>query len=98
MCSACGYPSAPGHWTDAGASTPTDRLRNRFARLTTINRLLSPYKLKAHDDGVTPGLHLMNASGNHVLVENLEVLWLTAEKMAGRPIDPLNTEQESKAV
>ena len=27
MCSACGFPAAPGHWTDAGAQTPGDRLR-----------------------------------------------------------------------
>ena len=29
MCSACGFPAAPGHWTDAGAQTPGDRLRLR---------------------------------------------------------------------
>ena len=32
MCSACGYPAAPGHWTEAGAPTAHDRLRAKFRR------------------------------------------------------------------
>ena len=49
MCSACGFPAAPGHWTDAGAQGPGDRLRLRFLRLTAVNRLLAPYRLTAYD-------------------------------------------------
>lgn len=89
MCSACGYPAAPGHWTDAGAVTPGDRLRNRFARLVVVNRILAPYHLQAHDDGSIPGLQLSSSSGDHAIVSDLEALWIAAERMAGRPIDPL---------
>ena len=32
MCSACGFPAAPGHWTEAGAATTLERLRGRLRR------------------------------------------------------------------
>jgi len=90
MCSACGFPAAPGHWTDAGAQTPGDRLRLRFARLEAVNRLLAAYGLKAWDDGVTPGLQLFAPGGQRELVPDLASLWNVAERMAGQPVDPLS--------
>ncbi|MGP3698600.1 hypothetical protein [Rhodobacter sp. NSM] len=90
MCSACGFPAAPGHWTDAGAQTPGERLRLRFSRLAAVNRLLAPYGLKAHDDGVTPGLQIFAPGGQRELVPDLQTLWIAAARMAGRPIDPLS--------
>ncbi len=90
MCSACGFPAAPGHWTDAGATRPGDRLRVRFARLAVVNRLLEPYGLSAHDDGAIPGLQLFARSGERVLVPDLDVLWREAARLAGGPIDPLS--------
>lgn len=88
MCSACGYPPAPGHWADAGAVTPGDRLRNRMMRMTVVNRILAPYRLSAHDDGIIPGIQLSSGFGATVIVPTLEVLWTEAARMAGRPIDP----------
>ncbi len=90
MCSACGFPSRPGHWTDAGGATPGERLRLRFARVAAINRLLAPYGLKAHDDGVTPGLQLFAPGGARELVADLEALWSAAARLVGQPIDPLS--------
>ncbi len=90
MCSACGFPSRPGHWTDAGGSTPGDRLRLRFIRVAAINRLLAPWGLKAYDDGVTPGLQLFAPGGARELVADLDNLWAVASRMAGTPVDPLS--------
>jgi hypothetical protein len=90
MCSACGFPAAPGHWTDAGAQSPGDRLRLRFIRVAAVNRLLAPYGLKAYDDGVTPGLQLLAPDGQRELVPDLEALWTAASRKAGEPIDPLS--------
>ena len=90
MCSACGFPSRPGHWTDAGGATPSERLRLRFARVAAINRLLAPYGLKAHDDGVTPGLQLFAPGGARELVADLEALWSAAARLVDQPIDPLS--------
>jgi hypothetical protein len=90
MCSACGFPAAPGHWADAGARSPGDRLRLRFQRVGAVNRLLEPYGLKAYDDGVTPGLQLFSSDGQRELVPDLEALWAAAARMAGMPVDPLS--------
>jgi hypothetical protein len=90
MCSACGFPAAPGHWTDAGATRPGDKLRNRFIRIAAVNRLLEPYGLSAHDDGATPGMQLLSRTGQRVLVPDLETMWLEAAKLAEAPIDPLS--------
>ena len=90
MCSACGFPAAPGHWTDAGATRPGERMRVRFTRLAIVNRLLAPYGLSAHDDGSTPGLQLFAPTGERVLVPDLEAMWQEAGRLARSPIDPLS--------
>ncbi|VDC20123.1 hypothetical protein [Pseudogemmobacter humi] len=90
MCSACGFPARPGHWTDAGGATPGERLRLRLIRLAAVNRLLAAYGLSAHDDGVTPGLQLFAPGGARELVPDLDALWAAAARMAGAPVDPLS--------
>lgn len=90
MCNACGNPAAPGHWTDAGAATPGDRLRARFHRAAVLDRLLRPYGLSAHDGGAIPGIQLSTLTGAQTIVHNLEELWAEAERLLGRPIDPLD--------
>ncbi len=90
MCSGCGYPAAPGHWTEAGAATPGDRLRLRFRRATLLRGILSDYGLSVHDDGQVPGMQLATQSGATVMVSGLDTLWAEAERLAGRPVDPLD--------
>ena len=90
MCNACGNPAAPGHWTDAGAATPGDRLRARFHRAAVLNAILRPYGLSAHDGGVVPGIQLSTLFGAQVIVQNLAEVWTEAERLCGRPIDPLD--------
>lgn len=89
MCNACGYPARPGRWTEAGLDSPGERLRARFHRAAMLRRMLAPYGLTAHDDGVTDGITLSTLSGAHVIVQSLEELWVEAARLAGRPIDPL---------
>jgi len=90
MCGACSFPSRPGHWTDAGASNPTDRLRVRHLRLAVINRLLKPYGLAGQDNVAMPGFQLIAAGGKRVLALDLETLWQEAARLAGAVIDPLS--------
>ncbi|MFO1047240.1 MAG: hypothetical protein U1E52_04990 [Geminicoccaceae bacterium] len=90
MCNACGNPAAPGHWTEAGVATPADRLRARLRRAESLRRILRPYGLTAHDDGAVPGIQLATLAGATVIVPDLEALWVEAEHMAGRAIDPLD--------
>ena len=88
MCNACGFPARPGHWTDAGLTTPHDRIRARFTRAALLQRVLKPYGLTAHDDGLT-GLRLATLSGASIMVDGLDDLWTKAATLAGRPIDVL---------
>lgn len=90
MCNACGNPAVPGHWTEAGAATPGDRLRARFHRALVLDRILKPYGLSAHDGGVVPGIQLSTLSGAQVIVNTLDDVWAEAERLLGRPIDPLD--------
>jgi hypothetical protein len=87
MCNACGFPARAGHWTDAGLVTPHDRLRARFRRAAILARVLRPYGLTAHDDGVSDGMTLSTLSGASEIVTRPEDLWHVAERLAGRRID-----------
>lgn len=89
MCSACGYPAAPGHWTEAGAATPHDRLRERFRRVQVLQKVLKGSGVTAHDGGVVPGIQVMSLSGAQTIVPDLETLWGEVERLSGRPVDPL---------
>ena len=90
MCASCGFPAAPGHWTEAGAFETHDRIRARFRRAQILQAVLPKFGLTAHDSISVPGLQLSNLSGNHVMVRDLAELWQEAERMTGHAIDPLD--------
>lgn len=89
MCSGCGAPPVPGHWTDAGGATPADRLRIRAARAQVLARVLAPHHLSVRDGMLVPGLTLLAPGGRQALVPDLDALWTAAARLAGKPIDPL---------
>ena len=89
MCSACGYPAAPGHWTEAGAASIGDRLRSRFRRAQVLKRVLAPYGLQSYDGGLVPGIQLSTQTGDQAIVRDLAEVWIAAEKMSGKVVDPL---------
>ena len=84
MCASCGFPAAPGHWTEAGAASAPDRLRARFRRAEVLKSVLPAYGLTAHDGAQVPGIQLSTLSGNHALVRDLEEVWATAEQLCRR--------------
>lgn len=90
MCSACGFPAAHGHWTEAGAKTPHDRLRERFHRIDLLRGMLQPMGVSVHDDGQTPGIQVTGPGGGSTIVANLEELWVEVERLCGRSFDPLD--------
>jgi hypothetical protein len=90
MCASCGFPAAPGHWTEAGAAEPHHRLRDRYRREQVLRAVLPSWGLTAQDGGNVPGIQLSTLAGRTDIVRNLEELWSTAEAMCGRPIDPLD--------
>lgn len=90
MCTSCGYPPAPGHWTDAGAADPGERMRARFRRVRVLNTVLRLYGLTAHDGGLIPGIQIATLSGSQTIVDDLAGVWVAAERLAGMPVDPLD--------
>ena len=52
--------------------------------------MLAPYGLTAHDGGQVPGIQISSLSGAHVIARDLSEVWREAERMAGRPVDPLD--------
>lgn len=90
MCASCGFPAAPGHWTDAGAADPAQRLRNRFRRAQVLKSVLRAYGLTAHDGGQVPGIQIGTLSGSQAIALDLAEVWEVAERLCGKPVDPLD--------
>ena len=90
MCANCGFPAAPGHWTESGAASPTDRLRGRFRRAQVLKSVLREFGLTAHDDGMVPGVQIGTLSGSVTSARDLDEVWCEAERMLGSPVDPLD--------
>lgn len=89
MCSACGFPPAIGHWTDAGGSNPNERLRIRFRRISTLNAVVKPLGLTARDLGTQPGIQLSDATGRTRHCPTLEDFWNEVSALTGADFDPL---------
>ena len=90
MCANCGFPAAPGHWTEAGTHMTSDRMQARHLRAQLLRNILKPYGLTAHDDGATPGISISTLTGNQEIAHDLSDVWAVAERLAGRPVDPLD--------
>ncbi|MDP2333453.1 MAG: hypothetical protein Q8M19_22465 [Reyranella sp.] len=97
MCALCGILGGAGHWTDAAARRgvlsrnidPVQRRRERYDRVTAASRVLRHYGLTL-GDWQSSSYVLSTATGKTELVDNLGHLWAAAEKLLGRPCDPLD--------
>ena len=97
MCGLCGALGGADHWTEGAASaapaapatmTPTQarRLRARVA-----SRVLAHYGLTLGE--WTAGAYILRGrTGRTAMVPHLGALWPAAERLAGRPCDPLDPE------
>lgn len=90
MCGTCGFPTAKGHWTEAGAATAHDRVRARYRRAQVLQRILPAFGVNAHDPIQTPGVILSSMSGSHEIAADLAQVWAAAERLGGRTVDPLD--------
>jgi hypothetical protein len=97
MCSLCGVIGGNEHWADAVArpgvftrqTGPAERRQERARRVRVANAALGPFGLTLSDWQGTAFL-LSTRTGKTELVEDLAHLWATAERLAGRPCDPLD--------
>lgn len=97
MCSLCGILGGNEHWADAVArpgvytrnTDRIDRRRERMNRVRVANRVLAPFGLTLSDWQGTSFL-LATRTGKTEIIEDLGHLWPTAERLTGRPCDPLD--------
>jgi hypothetical protein len=90
MCALCGAFGVVEHWSDAAGAqgaggTPA---AERGARAEAANRVLGLYGLRLAEWGGR--FTLTSRTGRTAIVENFGALWPEAERLAGRPCDPLN--------
>ena len=97
MCSLCGILGGRGHWTESASSpevfagridvhTPS---RERQQRTRILNAVLRHYRLSVSDWSAGKSV-LRSATGRTAVVDNVGELWPAAERLAGRPLDPLD--------
>jgi len=82
MCALCGV-LLTDHWAERGGA------RNRAFRVRLVNRVLAFYGLSLDDWG-SAVYTLRDRKGSAVVVSDLASLWTESERMAGRPLDPLD--------
>ena len=87
MCGLCGAFGAKGDWSDAAGGAGTGA-RRRQQRARVANRVLDGYGLRLEAWGER--YVLRSRTGRTGIVDNLTRLWPVAERLAGRPLDPLD--------
>ena len=103
MCGLCGMFAGERHWTERAASpaifgaadggdsaqarvTPA---RERQERVRLVNRVLDPLGL-ALAEWAASSYVLRTRTGRSEMVPDLGALWPAAERLLGRPCDPLD--------
>ena len=99
MCGLCGVLGAETHWSDAAArpeafrraapGSPPTRRQERQQRIALTNRILRHYGLQLADFQGQSYV-LRGATGRQAVVPHLVGIWAAAERLAGRPCDPLD--------
>jgi hypothetical protein len=94
MCGMCGLLGGGNHWSDTtapgagvGAGTPNAR-RQRLLQAALANRILLPLRLRL-DDFHGQSFVLSSPTGASEMVGDFAQVWKVAERMLGRPLDPL---------
>jgi hypothetical protein len=83
MCALCGV-IAKEHWAELG-----DGRRARLFRAALVNRVLAHFGLTV--DAWAGGQYVVrDRKGAASVVGDLGALWIEAERLAGRPLDPLD--------
>ena len=97
MCALCGVLGGAEHWTAAVArpgvftrsTDPASRRRERVNQVAAATRVLKHYGVTVAD-WQGSAFVLSTATGKTEIVDNLVHLWTAAERLRGRPCDPLD--------
>ena len=92
MCGLCGIFGVTEHWTDGAGSAAENgalsRRAERQQRVRVANELLNLFGLRVSE--WTTRFTLMSRTGRSEIVGHLGAVWPAAERLAGRPLDPLD--------
>jgi len=83
MCALCGALLSE-HWAEQEGGR-----RARVFRVKLVNRVLHHFGLRLDDWGGRVYV-LRDGKGRSAIVDDLGSLWVEAERLAGRPLDPLD--------
>jgi hypothetical protein len=83
MCALCGV-LLTSHWAERDSGR-----RERVLRVRLLNRVLAHFGLELGDWSGRVYL-LRDRKGKTAVVDDLGSLWAAAERLAGRPLDPLD--------
>lgn len=87
MCMLCGALGVGGHWAEKGRDVPALR-EERRTRMRLLNLVLGQHGLEARLSGRS---YLLGPVGRPAVeAGNLGALWVEAERLCGRPCDPLD--------
>src|SRR4029077_865534 len=90
MCALCGVLGAERDWS-ASITNSLPARQQRFLRIAQANRILSFFRLRLEDfQGVS--YILSSPTGRRELISDFGQVWLMAETLTGRAIDPLDPE------
>jgi hypothetical protein len=97
MCALCGTIGGRDHWTEPERregvyvrfADPASRRRERVLRIKAANAILRLYGLTL-EDWQSGSYVLRTRTGNSEVFADLAALWPAAERLAGRPLDPLD--------
>ena len=79
---------AADHWTDQSGARCSDLAAERQHRVRVANEVLGVYGLRCAE--WQGRFTVSGGTGRSLVVDHVGALWPAAEKLAGRPIDPLD--------
>jgi hypothetical protein len=83
MCALCNVLMS-SHWAEQG-----DSRRARVLRTRLLRRVLAHFGLQL-DEWAGSVYVLSDRKGNSTVVQDIGTLWVSAQALAGRPLDPLD--------
>lgn len=87
MCALCGM-FGGDHWTEQSGGDGLARAAELRHRVAMANLILEPFGVRCAE--WRGRLTVAAGNGRTLVVDHLGALWPAAEKLAGRPIDPLD--------
>jgi hypothetical protein len=89
LCGLCGALAGSDHWSDAAVTAGGTRDQHRQLRNRVAGAVLAYYRLSLRQAGGGAAV-LQSPTGQTALVPHLGALWPSAERLAKRPLDPLD--------